>query len=328
MPRYTIDDEFELDDYGDDDQWLGTGSFFRKPRRRTPWGVFVLLGILVIGLAAFAALVYVPQQQEQDSFCVGCHTASHTEYLQRSETSIAGSFAPDLASYHYQQIRNNGGELKCIDCHRGDNGVVHRAQTIGLSAWMTALWLSDRNDPRVEKTAISATIEITNADNTTRTVTLWPNLAPPPGLEQIAANYTFVITPSRRVTRTLGFPNFYAPALSNAGCVGCHQETLLVAGPDNHFHTALPATYTLWKSGAKLIPPPSLANNEGAILAITTAGLTAYDTTLQCSSCHQTHRATETSLYLDRESVVPQACVQCHREVNQGPLVVTLPEEP
>ena len=327
MPRYTIDDEFELEDFGDEDDWLGAGNFYRKPRRRSYWGLFAILGVLVMGIAAYAALVYVPQQQEQDAFCASCHTASHTEYLQRVDTSIAGSLAPDLASYHYQQIRNTGGDIKCIDCHRGDNSTVHRAQTIGLSAWMTALWLTDRNDPRVEKTAISATLQITNADNTTQTVTLWPNLAAPPGLETIAANYTFVITPSRRVTRTLGFPVLHAPALSNAGCAGCHQDTLLVAGPENHFHNLLPSTYALWKSGAKLIPPPSLANDEAAVLAITTLGLTAYDTTLQCSSCHQTHRTTEATLYLDRQSVVPQACVQCHREVNQGPLVVTFPPE-
>ncbi len=337
--RRTIDDDFELYDdeweSDDDDQWLGSGNFLRRRKRKAPLGLFVFMGVLLMGIAAFASLVYLPQRQEQDSFCIGCHTNttpntknSHTEYLQRAEVaSASGELPTDLASFHYQQIRVAGGDIRCIDCHRGDDGWVHRAETTGLSAWMTALWLADREDPRVEKTAITGTVVITNADNTTRTVTLWPNLKPEPGLELIAANYTSVVTMTRRITRTLPLPALHAPVLSNAGCVGCHQANLLIAGTDNHFHNMLPAAYALWKSGAKLIPPKAAAEDSAAVQAIIAQGLSPFNTDLQCSSCHQTHRSTEARQYLDRRNVLPTACVQCHREVGQGPGEVKFAEE-
>ena len=109
------------------------------------------------------------------------------------------------------------------------------------------------------------------------------------------------------------------PHLSNDGCAGCHQEKLLLAGLDNHSHNMLPISYKLWQSGASLIPPRG-ATDEQAIIA---AGLVKYDTTVQCSTCHQTHRSLETILYLDAP-VVEQACVQCHAQVGQGPLQVTV----
>jgi len=110
-----------------------------------------------------------------------------------------------------------------------------------------------------------------------------------------------------------------APHLSNDGCAACHQETLLVAGMDNHTHNMLPLSYALWKNGARLIPPRG-AEDAQAIIA---AGLLRYDTSVQCSTCHQTHRSLETVLYLDT-GVVTRGCVQCHIEVGQGPLEVTV----
>ena len=345
MSKYTIEDDFELYDNewesDDDDQWLGTGNFLRRRKRKAPVGLFLFLVFLLMGIAAFASLVYIPQRQEQDSFCIGCHTNlanasntsliktnSHTEYVQRAAVASAtGELPSDLASFHYQRIRVSGGDIRCIDCHRGDDGWVHRAQTTALSAWMTALWLADREDPRIEKTAITGTVQITNADSTTRTLTLWPNLKPPPGLEIIVANYTSVITLSKRITRTLPLPALHVPVLSNAGCVNCHQANLLIAGADNHFHNMLPAAYALWKNGAKLIPPKALAENPAAVQAIIAQGLTPFNTELQCASCHQTHRSTEARQYLDRQDLLPQACVQCHREVGQGPGVVKFGEE-
>ena len=229
MSKYIIEDDFELYDNewqdDDDEQWLGSGNFLRRPKRKIPVGLFLVFGVVLMGIAAFASLVYIPQRQEQDSFCIGCHANnsvpnSHTEYYKRaSDASVSGELPPDLSSFHYQRIRVGGGNIRCIDCHRGDDRTVHRVETTGLSAWMTALWLADRADPRLEKTAITATVQITNADNTTQTVTLWPNLKPEPGLELIAANYTSVITISRRVTRTLGLPALHVPVLSNAGAV-------------------------------------------------------------------------------------------------------------
>ncbi|NJM42537.1 MAG: hypothetical protein HC853_18255 [Anaerolineae bacterium] len=158
-------------------------------------------------------------------------------------------------------------------------------------------------------------------------MTLWPNLAPEPGLEQIAADYTTILTLTRRITRTLPLPALHAPALSNAGCVNCHQSNLLIAGRDNHFHNMLPATVALWRNGAKLIPPNAIADDSAAVQAIIAQGLVPFNTELQCTSCHQTHRSTEARQYLDRQDVLPKACVQCHRETRQGPMEVTFGEE-
>ncbi|MGQ9904111.1 MAG: hypothetical protein ACUVRU_07305 [Anaerolineae bacterium] len=110
-----------------------------------------------------------------------------------------------------------------------------------------------------------------------------------------------------------------APHLSNDGCAACHQETLLVAGMDNHTHNMLPLSYALWKNGARLILPRGVTDTQ-AILA---AGLLPYDTTVQCSTCHQTHRSLETLLYLEA-GVVERGCIQCHIEVGQGPPQVTV----
>ncbi len=110
-----------------------------------------------------------------------------------------------------------------------------------------------------------------------------------------------------------------APHLSNDGCAACHQKTLLVAGLDNHTHNMLPLSYALWKDGARLIPPPNAADPQ----AVMAAGLLRYDTRVQCSTCHQTHRSLETPRYLDA-AAVQRGCVQCHVEVGQGPLDVTV----
>ena len=47
---------------------------------------------------------------------MSCHTAPHTTYKTRAEASLAGAYALDLSSYHYQQIRGTGGTIRCIDC--------------------------------------------------------------------------------------------------------------------------------------------------------------------------------------------------------------------
>jgi hypothetical protein len=111
------------------------------------------------------------------------------------------------------------------------------------------------------------------------------------------------------------------PYLSNDGCVGCHQDTLLVAGAENHHHNMLPVVYELWRSGGKLIAPEH-ATNKQAIIA---AGLVRYESKLQCGDCHQSHRTIETDQYLDKKAVLPVKCGQCHREVGKGPVDVVVP---
>lgn len=286
MPRYRITDEYELPD-DDDDDWSYEGKIYRRPRP-SPTGLFVALAVLIAIGAGAAGVFTVSERQERDSFCLSCHTPQHRAYVDRAQASVAGALAPDLSSYHYQQVYGQGGELRCIDCHRGDGSARHRVDTLILSAEMAALWLAGQDDQRLEKTAITTTV----VNGITQTVP----------------------------QTTLGLR---APHLSNAGCIGCHEEQLLVAEMDNHMHNMLPAVYDAWKRGAPLIAPGD-APDPQAVIAL---GLARYETTLQCSNCHQAHRTLETARFLDLQGVVKPACEQCHRETGQGPTEVTISEE-
>lgn len=284
MPRY-VNDEFELpDDYEDDFGY--EGRLYRR-RRRSPLPVLLALVALFFIVAGVASFVFVNDRQQQDSFCLECHTPQHDAYVQRAEASVGGALAPDLASFHYQQIRGQGGEVRCIDCHRGDDSLAHRADTFALSARMAALWLTSADDLRLEKTAITSTV----VNGITQTV--------------------------RQTTLAL-----HAPDMTNASCIGCHQQELLVAGKANHMHNTLPAVYEAWKNGARLIPPADATDPQ----AVVAEGLLLYNTTVQCHSCHQAHRSTEAANYLDMQNVVKPACEQCHAQAGAGPLDVTITE--
>ncbi|MDW8350277.1 MAG: hypothetical protein RML99_00070 [Anaerolineae bacterium] len=287
MPRYRITDEYELPGDDDDDDWSYEGKIYRRPRRSPTGPLVAMVALIAIG-AGIAGLFTVSERQERDSFCLSCHTAQHRAYVDRAQASIAGALAPDLSSYHYQQVHGQGGELRCIDCHRGDGGVRHRVDTLILSAELATLWLAGQDDQRLEKTSITTTV----INGVTRTV----------------PQTTFGLR---------------APHLSNAGCIACHREQLLVAGMDNHMHNMLPDVYEAWKAGAPLIAPRD-APDAQAIIAL---GLARYETTLQCSNCHQAHRSLDTALFLDLQGVVKPACEKCHRETGRGPAEVTISEE-
>jgi hypothetical protein len=254
----TIADQYELpDDDGDE-----YGSWhLRRPRRR-PWRWVALLALVVlIGAGAYVTL-RVSDEQQTDTFCLSCHLPSETTYFNRTETAMAGALAADLASFHYQQIRGQGNTLRCIDCHQGNGETGHRIDLLTLSARNAILWLTERNNPAIEKGYVSAS------------------------------------------------------HLANDGCLGCHEETLLLTGMENHHHNMLPAAYERWRNGGKLIAPESVKDKQ----AVITSGLKRYETRLLCADCHQTHRNIETDQYLDKKAVLPVKCAQCHRETGQGPL--------
>lgn len=283
MPRYLID-EYELPD---DDELPYEGKLYR-PRRRFPAGLFVGFSVAVMIAAGVASFFYVSDQQERDATCLACHTAQHRAYLDRAQASVAGALAPDLASYHYQQIHGQGGELRCIDCHRGNGSTAHRLETFLLSARLAARWLAGQDDQRLEKTAITVTV---------------------------TGGITQTVPPTRLALR--------APHLTNDGCIACHRDQLLVAGPDNHLHNTLPAVYEAWQNGAPLIAPRDAPDPQ----AIIAQGLVRYETTLGCAHCHQAHRTLETTRFLDWQHVVKPACEQCHRETGRGPSEVTIEVE-
>lgn len=281
MPRY-VSDEYELPD---DDELPIEGKLYHRRRRFPAWAFFALFGVIAV-VAGVASFFYFSDRQEQDSFCLGCHTPQHADYVRRAETSVAGALAPDLSSFHYQQIRGQSGDIRCIDCHRGDNSFEHRVQTMLLSARMAGRWLAGTDNRRLEKTTLTTGVR-------------------------------------NGITVTLPQTSFALsePRLSNAGCIGCHENALLVAGTDNHMHNMLPAVYDTWKRGARLIAPKD-ATDPQVVMA---QGLTRFDTQVQCSNCHQAHRTTEAEGYLDRQVVVKAACEQCHRETGRGPAEVEVP---
>src|SRR3989304_1147719 len=104
----------------------------------------------VVVLVAVAAGLTVSHFEEQDPFCVSCHTLPEVTYYQRAQQARAAIVpVEDLSSAHY----GNDNGFRCIDCHRGDAGLVPRPTALTLGARDTAIWLAGQADPAIEKTA-------------------------------------------------------------------------------------------------------------------------------------------------------------------------------
>lgn len=133
------------------------------------FGVFALVAVLAAGLAAAG---YVSHREEDDRFCISCHTAPEVVYYQRAQAALAradGALVPDLSSAHYIKAKT---PFRCIDCHRGDNGLVSRASTLALGARDTLAWLSGQADPSLEKNTALAPGLLNTACNRCHTETL------------------------------------------------------------------------------------------------------------------------------------------------------------
>ncbi|MEW6567923.1 MAG: hypothetical protein AB1449_07115 [Chloroflexota bacterium] len=116
---------------------------------------------LAVGLGAGAA---VSRFEEQDAFCVSCHTAPEVTYVQRARQARTGDQVPlDLSSAHYASAAaESGGRLfRCIDCHRGDGSLLHRVATLSLGARDALIWISGQADETIEKTEIEVPFLLT-----------------------------------------------------------------------------------------------------------------------------------------------------------------------
>lgn len=106
--------------------------------------------VLALGSAGVIALSAF---EEDDSFCASCHTAPEVTYYNRAYLALdhPQDTLPDLSTLHYLAAQQTGSQFKCIDCHQGDRGVVHRVQTLMLGARDTIIFLVGRDDPTIEK---------------------------------------------------------------------------------------------------------------------------------------------------------------------------------
>jgi nitrate/TMAO reductase-like tetraheme cytochrome c subunit len=109
---------------------------------------------VVLGLSLAAALT-VSRLEERDSFCISCHTRPEVTYHERAQRALAGpagEIYDDLSSAHYGMEST----FRCIDCHRGDQGPLHRVTTLALAARDTVVWVSGQADDSIEKTDLVA----------------------------------------------------------------------------------------------------------------------------------------------------------------------------
>ncbi len=111
----------------------------RKIRRRSLNGSTTLSLTTISAAMGFllfvggGGLFYAANLENNDSFCVSCHTRPETAYYQRTQDAAA----TDLASAH------SAKGVKCIECHSGA-GPIGRLQGMSVGAGDLAAYLSGR----------------------------------------------------------------------------------------------------------------------------------------------------------------------------------------
>jgi nitrate/TMAO reductase-like tetraheme cytochrome c subunit len=123
-----------------------TNGGWRNGMRRSRRLLLTMVGFGA--LFVIMALLGVSRLEESDSFCTSCHTAPEVEYFNRSRWMLAGEVGQDLASAHYSLIQ---ADANCIDCHRGNGGVVQRGMTLALGARDALIFIAGQADPKLEK---------------------------------------------------------------------------------------------------------------------------------------------------------------------------------
>jgi nitrate/TMAO reductase-like tetraheme cytochrome c subunit len=225
----------------------------------------VVVGLVLITGVGFAVATAL---EEQDSFCISCHTAPEITYYNRAYIALdtANAIPEDLSTRHYLAGQASGTPFRCIDCHRGDSGLPHRVSAVALGAYDALIFFSGRYDSSIEK------------------------------------------------------QNTKSGWLANASCVTCHADTLLLFdGINNHFHNYLPQVQTALARGGQIQIGEALASTlkDGE----TPTAEPVAEVGLQCSSCHQAHKALiggATTFFMDTD-LRNTACVDCHIKAGQGP---------
>ena len=143
----------------------GAASPIRKRRR---WPLFVGLGVVLIILFSGAGFATATALENQDNFCISCHTVPETTYYNRAYIAVDNpnnaTTVTDLATAHYHLTAANGkATFACIDCHRGNAGIIDRVAAIALGAKDTGVWVLGRGDPTIERVADPNGIWLTDA---------------------------------------------------------------------------------------------------------------------------------------------------------------------
>jgi hypothetical protein len=253
-----IRDEYELPDDGDIEDGYA-GALLRK-RPRPVGKVLAALAVVALFAAAFAGVAYVGANEREDGFCVSCHTVPEQTYFDRGNAAVGGALALDLASYHYQQIRGTGADIRCVQCHEGDGGLGAFVDKRALSASNLIRWLSGDGDPRVEKSVLGVSLRAPHLSNdgcagchrehlllagqdnhhhNTLPVayTTWKNggqLIAPRGATDVQAiiaaglaryETTVQCAACHPAHRALEAAQYLDPQTVRAGCIQCHVET-------------------------------------------------------------------------------------------------------
>jgi len=128
--------------------------------------LLILAPLLLLILAAIPVLT-VSALEESDRFCASCHVVPERTYYNRAQFALAGvEPVTDLSSAHYladPADLPHRRPFRCIDCHRGDEGAIHRATALTLGARDTAIYLFGAPDPSIEKTHIEVPVLLTES---------------------------------------------------------------------------------------------------------------------------------------------------------------------
>jgi hypothetical protein len=138
-------------------------------RKRRRWPLLIGVAFVLLILFSGAGFATATALENQDSFCISCHTVPETTYYNRAYVALDNpsnaSTVTDLVTAHYHLSQSNGkAAFACIECHRGNAGIVDRVAAIALGAKDTAVWvLSAGGDPTIEKPADPNGIWLTDA---------------------------------------------------------------------------------------------------------------------------------------------------------------------
>src|SRR5688572_11712816 len=105
---------------------------------------------MILLLVAVIPALAVSRLEEDDQFCIACHTLPEVTYYDRGQRALAGEEPYlDLSSAHYGLVARVPAEapFRCIDCHRGDDGLAHRATALVLGARDGLIFITGQADP-------------------------------------------------------------------------------------------------------------------------------------------------------------------------------------